>query len=150
TWWGKFHPSALAAPTNLTATALSSSQVQLSWTNQSTGTGIRIERKDGPVVDFAQIDQVGSTVTSYTDNSVTAGATYRYRLLSFDASGGSYSAEAQVQVSAASSGGGGGGGCAVASGRRSGNIPSEAGAVFQILVPLLVLVLRKWMRTGPG
>ncbi|MCL5966618.1 MAG: hypothetical protein M1550_05365, partial [Deltaproteobacteria bacterium] len=42
TWWGKFHPSALAAPTNLTATALSSSQVQLSWTNQSTGTGIRI------------------------------------------------------------------------------------------------------------
>ena len=56
-----------AAPTNLTATAVSSSQINLTWTDSdSTEQGFKIERCTGAgCSDFAQIATVGANVTSY-------------------------------------------------------------------------------------
>src|SRR5204863_2476 len=55
-----------AAPTNLTATAGSATQVNLSWTVNSTNqTGFKIERS-GDGTTFAQIATVGANVSTYS------------------------------------------------------------------------------------
>ena len=78
-----------AAPTNLGATALSSSQIALSWTdNANNETGFQIQRSTNGV-NFALITSVGANVTTYTNNGLTAGTTYYYRVRAFNASGNS-------------------------------------------------------------
>src|SRR4029077_15043161 len=54
-----------AAPSNLTATAVSTSQVNLSWTDNSNNeTGFKIERCQGNLcTNFVEIAQVGVNVT---------------------------------------------------------------------------------------
>ncbi len=66
-----------AAPTNFTAIATSTTTVALSWTANPVATSYRIHRSfnNGPFVHV--IDQPG---TSYTDNSLTPGTTYIYRV----------------------------------------------------------------------
>jgi hypothetical protein len=65
----------LAAPTSLTATAVSSSQVNLSWTAPAgTPTSYDIER-DGTVV-----HNTGTATTSWSDTGRTSGVTYTYRV----------------------------------------------------------------------
>jgi len=52
---------------------------------------------------FAQIAQLGSSATSYTDSGLTAGSTYYYRVSAYDSAGSSaYSniASTQTQVTA--------------------------------------------------
>jgi hypothetical protein len=77
-----------AAPTNLTATATSSSQINLAWTDNSTNeTGFLVERSpDG--VNFTQIGTAAVNATTYQDAGLTASTTYYYRVR---ASGGSQS-----------------------------------------------------------
>ena len=64
------------APSNLTATAVSSSQINLAWTdNSSNETLFKIERStDG--TNFSQIATVGSNVTSYSNTGLTASTLY--------------------------------------------------------------------------
>ncbi len=74
-------------PSNLTATALSSSQINLSW-NVSTDnvgvTGYRIYRCQGS--SCTPSTQVGTaTTTSYSDTGLTANTQYRYRVRATDA-----------------------------------------------------------------
>jgi fibronectin type 3 domain-containing protein len=78
-----------AAPSNLTATAVSTSQVNLSWAdNSSNESGFRIERSlTGDA--FAQIGSVGANVTSYADTGLAAGTAYYYRVCAYNASGNS-------------------------------------------------------------
>jgi hypothetical protein len=80
-----------AAPTNLTATAVSKSQINLSWTdNANNETGFRILRcKGSTCTNYALIATVGANVTSYTDTKLTANTTYRYRVYAYNASGNS-------------------------------------------------------------
>src|SRR4029077_11364821 len=55
----------LAIPTSATATAVSSSQINLTWLdNSSSETGYKIERKKTATGTFAQIAQVGANVQS--------------------------------------------------------------------------------------
>ena len=84
-------PALPAAPTNLAATAISKSQVNLSWTdNADNETGFRIERcKGSTCANFALIATVGANVTSYANTNLTANTTYRYRVYAYNASGNS-------------------------------------------------------------
>lgn len=72
--------SVLPAPSNLTATVVSSTAINLAWTdNSSTETSIRIERGTDGVV-FVEIDSVGPNITTYGDTGLTAGTLYYYRV----------------------------------------------------------------------
>jgi outer membrane biosynthesis protein TonB len=78
-----------AAPTNLLATAISSSQIGLSWTDNSTNeTGFQIQRSNDDV-SFALIATLGANVTTYTDNGRTPATTYYYRARAYNSRGNS-------------------------------------------------------------
>lgn len=64
-----------SSPTGLTATAVSSTQINLSWTASTGATGYNILR--GPL--SGPYTQVGtSTSTSFSDTGLTSGTTYNY------------------------------------------------------------------------
>ena len=91
-------------PSNLTATAVSSSQINLAWTDNSTDeTGFKIERcQNAGCSNFAQIAQVGANVTTYSDSGLTASTTYSYRVRATNAGGDSaYSNTASATTQAA-------------------------------------------------
>ena len=71
----------LAAPTSATATAVSSTQINLTWIdNSASETGYKIERKTGSGGTYAQIDQVGPNMQSYTDSGLAPNTKYFYRI----------------------------------------------------------------------
>lgn len=84
-------PPAPAAPSGLTATAASSSQINLAWTDNSDNEdGFKIERCEGAgCSSFAQIAQVGAGVVSYSDGGLKSGTSYSYRVRAFNAGGNS-------------------------------------------------------------
>ena len=90
--------TSIGAPSSLAASATSGSQVNLSWVDNATNeTGFKIERKTGASGTYAQIATVGANVTSYSDLSLNAGATYFYRLRAANATADSaYSNEASA------------------------------------------------------
>lgn len=70
-------PPPPAAPTGLTATAASSSQINLSWTASSGATSYNVKRataSGGPYTTIAS----GVTATSYSDTGLSGGTTYYY------------------------------------------------------------------------
>jgi hypothetical protein len=81
-------PAIPAAPSDLAATVISSTQVTLVWTdNSSNETAFRIQRKVGPGGTWKVIKTVRMNITTYTDTSVRGGGTYRYRVRAVNASG---------------------------------------------------------------
>ncbi len=92
-----------AAPTTLTAAAISSSQINLSWTDSDTEQGFKIERCTGVgCSDFAQIATVGANVTSYSNTGLTASTSYSYRVRAYNSAGDSgYSNTASAVTPAA-------------------------------------------------
>ena len=80
-----------AAPSNLTASALSASSVGLAWANGSTNqTEVKIERCQGSrCTDFAQIATVSGSATTHNDSRLAANTTYRYRVRASNSSGNS-------------------------------------------------------------
>jgi transcriptional regulator CtsR len=90
-------PTPPNAPSDLIATPISSSQINLSWQDNSDDeTGFKIERKTGSG-SYAQIATAGAGVTSYSDTSLSAGTTYYYRVRAYSAAGNSaYSNEASA------------------------------------------------------
>ena len=71
----------LATPTSATATAVSSSQINLTWIdNSASETGYKIERKTGATGTYAQIDQVGANMQHYSDNGLAPNTKYYYRV----------------------------------------------------------------------
>jgi len=91
-------PAMPGVPTGLTATAASSAQVDLAWTdNASDETSFKIERKTGVAGTFAQIGTAGANVKTYSDSSVAAGTTYYYQVRASSGAGNSaYSNTAAV------------------------------------------------------
>jgi len=70
-----------AAPSNLTATAASASQINGSWQdNAGDETEFRIERKTGAGGTYSQIATVGANVTSYANTGLGSSTTYYYRV----------------------------------------------------------------------
>jgi thermitase len=84
-------PSAPAAPANLMASALSSSQINLTWSDQSANeTGFRVERCTGAsCTAFTQIASLSGETTSYQNTGLAANTTYRYRVIAFNEGGSS-------------------------------------------------------------
>ncbi len=77
-------------PTNLSATAQSSTQINLSWTdNADNETGFKIERKTGSNGTWNDMDSVGANTTTYSDNNLTANTEYCYRVRTYNSVGNS-------------------------------------------------------------
>ena len=80
-------PTAPAAPTSVSATAVSSSQINLTWTdNASNESGFQIERSTDAST-FTEIDVVTSNITTYADTSLSAATQYWYRVRAYNATG---------------------------------------------------------------
>ena len=97
-------PQPPAAPSNLNLQVTSSSQISLTWTdNSSNEDGVRIERCAGSGCgNFAQVAQVGPNITSYNDTGLAAATTYVYRVRAYNSVGNSaYSSPAQATTQAA-------------------------------------------------
>lgn len=78
----------LNAPSGLSATAISYSQINLAWTdNSSNESGFYLERSINGV-DFSQIAQISESVTSYQDTDLMPGTMYYYRLRAYSVVGG--------------------------------------------------------------
>ncbi len=84
-------PMTPSAPSSLTATAASTTQVNLSWAdNSGDETGFRIERCTGSgCTNFAEIGTVGANVTSYSNTGLARNTVYSYRVRAYNASGNS-------------------------------------------------------------
>jgi serine protease len=95
-----YQPGAQApsAPAGLSGTALSASQIRLTWTDTSNSeTGFRIERLNSGV--YGLVATVGADVTTYTDSALTASTSYTYRVRAFNGNGDSpYSNEATART----------------------------------------------------
>jgi len=94
-----------AAPSNLVATAVSASQINLSWAdNSSDESGFEIDRCQGAgCLNFATIAQPAANVVSYADTGRPAGTTFSYRVRAVNAAGGSgYSNTASATTQARS------------------------------------------------
>lgn len=78
-----------AVPSQLTATAVSNSRIDLAWTDHTTyEAGFHIERSlDG--TSFTQVATVGPDVTSYADTGLAGATAYFYRVRAYDAGGAS-------------------------------------------------------------
>lgn len=74
-------PAPPEAPSDLTATAVSESQIDLAWTDNSLDeTAFLIERSPNGTGSWTQIDAVGPNVTAYTDSSLDPDTEYFYRV----------------------------------------------------------------------
>ena len=109
-----------AAPSELSASVVSSSQINLSWTDNSDNeTGFKIERHKYHGDWFSQIATVGADVTTYSDTGFSPTRSYRYRVRAFNDTGHSpYSNDSTAYLGLSEStidlGDGGGGGCFIA------------------------------------
>ncbi|MDD5223713.1 MAG: SUMF1/EgtB/PvdO family nonheme iron enzyme [bacterium] len=89
-------------PSGLTATSVSSAQINLSWTDNSNNEiGFIIERKTGTAGTYDAMGNVSANVTSFQDTTVTCATTYYYRVKANNSEGdSSYSNEANVTTGA--------------------------------------------------
>lgn len=102
-----------SAPTGVAATAISDSQIALSWALPSTPvTEVVVERQDRRYVDLSgdgvgfvmapwrEVTRLAAPATAFTDSGLTAGTSYAYRLYARNAGGSSFaSATAQAITS---------------------------------------------------
>jgi fibronectin type 3 domain-containing protein len=78
------------APTGLDAVTYSSSQIDLSWTDNSDNeTGFTIERSPNGTSSWEGIATVGANVTTYSDTGLQYATTYYYRVRAYNAQGNS-------------------------------------------------------------
>ena len=91
-------------PSNLQASAVSSSEIDLSWTdNSSNEGGFKIERKTGSGGTYSLVHTTVADVTSHSDTGLSAGTAYYYRIYSFNSAGDSgYSNEASATTQSVS------------------------------------------------
>jgi uncharacterized repeat protein (TIGR01451 family) len=79
----------LSAPSGLAATPISSSQVDLSWTdNSASETGYEIERRSSGG-SFSLLTTTAADATSYSDGTVGDGTAYEYRVRAVNGTGSS-------------------------------------------------------------
>jgi predicted phage tail protein len=84
-------PATPAAPSNLSATAVSKSQINLAWTdNANNETGFEVDRASNSSFTSGLVTaDVGANVTSYKATGLAGGKTYYFRVRAFNSSGNS-------------------------------------------------------------
>ena len=84
-------PNPPAAPSNLTASAVSSSQINLSWSDNSNNeSGFEIDRCTGSgCTGFTQIATTGAGANSFSNTGLAASTTYTYRVRATNSAGDS-------------------------------------------------------------
>jgi len=88
-----------ADPTNLAATTVASTQVDLAWTdNANNEDGFRIERSDDGGGTWNQVGQTAANVTTFSDTGLTPGTGYMYRVYAFNAVGDSVNPAGPIAV----------------------------------------------------
>ena len=82
-------PNVPTAPSGLTATALSKSSLQVSWTNTTTDqSSVLVERCRGlGCTSFTRIATLSGTATTFKDTKLSSRTTYSYRVRSRNAAG---------------------------------------------------------------
>ena len=87
--------TAPAAPSNLAATPINETSIEVTWTDNSNNEeGFLVQRKLTVGGTWADLTTVGADVTSFEDGSLVTGNEYCYRVRSFNAAGNSaYTAE---------------------------------------------------------
>jgi hypothetical protein len=141
--------SSLLMPTNLTATASTSSTISLAWTDNATGEdGYAVERDSGS--GFGQVATLAPNATTHTDSGLGSSATYTYRVRAFNTipASSSYSNIAYATTPASTPApppppSGGGGGCSVGSVQ---NMPTTTADITLLLIPFVMIVLVRWRR----
>jgi hypothetical protein len=74
-------PASLGAPSDLTATAVATTRVNLVWTDSATNnTGYRIERSPISGTAYSMIGSTSSGVTCFSDAGLAVNTTYYYRV----------------------------------------------------------------------
>ena len=92
-------PAPPVAPSGLTAVAVSSSRIALSWTDKSSDeSGFRIDRRQSGVSQWTtNFDSVGADTEAYSDPGLPAGTKFYYKVKAYNLAGNS----AATPVSAA-------------------------------------------------
>jgi subtilisin family serine protease len=141
--------SSLLAPTDLTATADSPSQITLTWKDNATGEdGYRVARKGPTDADFVDITAgapLPPNTTKFTDPGVSPTTTYEYKVTAFNNIADSFASNT-VSVTTPDNpppSSGGGGGCSV--GARQ-NPPTAVADFVVLLTPLLFMALLRRKR----
>lgn len=80
-----------AAPSNLTATPVSSTRINLSWSdNANNEGGFRLERCQGNnCTNFVQVAEIEANSTGYSNTGLSRNKSYRYRVRAFNGGGNS-------------------------------------------------------------
>ncbi|MFN3396399.1 MAG: S8 family serine peptidase, partial [Thermodesulfovibrionales bacterium] len=131
--------SSLLIPTGLNASAKSSTEITLSWSDNATGEdGYRIERKV-PGGIYATIATLGPDATSYTDTGLNPSSTYYYRVIAFNNIGESpsYSNEASATTPVTDQKSGGGG-CSIV---VTGNPQEGVDIAFIMLLAVVIIIV---------
>ena len=73
------------APANLTAAAVSSSKINLTWQENNTlEAGFKIQRSTNAGATWILKDSVGANITAYTDSLLTQNTIYHYRIFAYN------------------------------------------------------------------
>src|SRR5262249_20676241 len=92
-----------AAPTGLAASAISTTRIDLSWTDTAGEIGYRVERSPNGSTGWTEIASLNADEVTYSDLSVIAQQTYFYRVRGFNSGGFSpYSSTASATTPAPS------------------------------------------------
>jgi subtilase family serine protease len=78
-----------AAPTNLTVTSATRTQVGLSWVDNATNATGYVIQRSGNGSSWTQVGTVGAGATTFTDNTVSRHKTYYYRVYAYNSVGNS-------------------------------------------------------------
>ena len=85
---GTTNPNPPSAPSGLGATALSPTEIRLSWTDNSNNeTGFQIDRSPNGSSSWTQIGTVGANVTTFNNTGLSPSTQYFYRVRSTNAGG---------------------------------------------------------------
>jgi N-acetyl-anhydromuramyl-L-alanine amidase AmpD len=78
-----------AAPTSLNASPLSTTQIKLTWTDNSTNeTGFKLDRAASASGPWSVIAVLSSGIVAYTNSGLTASTVYYYRVSAYNATNG--------------------------------------------------------------